>query len=63
MPPLHRRRLLQALGGVFPCNHWLSSIRIKDSAACDLCWKREHYSHIVLTCPDTIAKPPGPCWK
>jgi hypothetical protein len=50
MTPTERRRLLQCLGGVFPCNAWLHRINIASSPLCPLCGHTDHYSHRVLTC-------------
>jgi ribonuclease HI len=45
-----RRRLLQNLGGVFPCNHWRHRIGLSASPDCPLCCSLDHFSHRVLTC-------------
>eukprot|EP00961_Rhodomonas_salina_P128939 1737337-Rhodomonas_salina.1 len=62
LPEKLQRRMLQLLGGVFPC--WLRSYCIgrADSAACKLCGLLETPSHILCTCPplsDVITASPS----
>ena len=50
MTAKEKRRLLQCLGGVFPCNAWLHRIKMVPSPDCPICGLTDHFSHRVLSC-------------
>jgi len=61
-----KRRMLQVLGGVFPCNLWKKRINVSDTDKCALCGHRDTYSHRVCACSkmhDAITKAHDEAWK
>jgi len=62
----NKRRMLQVLGGVYPCNMWRKRINVCDHDACVLCGKRDTYSHRVCTCShmhDAVTAGHDTAWK
>jgi len=45
-----KRRMLQVMGGVFPCNMWRKRINVCYHDTCVLCGKKDTYSHRVCSC-------------
>jgi len=61
-----RRRMLQVMGGVFPCNLWRKRINVCYHDTCVLCGKRDTYSHRVCSCKqvhDAITLGHDTAWK
>jgi len=51
-PSADKRRILQSLGGTYPCNATLLKWKLTSSPACSLCGQAvETVSHVQCTCP------------
>ena len=50
MQSKEKRRLLQSLGGVYPCNHWRMLIGLRACGLCALCGHLDTFSHRMLRC-------------